>query len=49
MCGACEKLSQHKAPRILEDLRNVDPVPVHPFNEAPYVLDVVKRSVMGGI
>lgn len=45
MYEACEKLTQHETQQILEDLKNTLPVPVHPFNEAPYVLDVVKRSV----
>lgn len=45
MYEACETLTKHETAQILEELRNVTPVPVHPFNEASYVLDVVKRSV----
>ena len=45
MYEACEKLTHHETQQILENLKNVTPVPVHPFNEAPYVLDVAKRSV----
>lgn len=45
MYEACEKLGQLDKQQILEDLKNVTPVPVHPFNEAPYVLDVAKRCV----
>jgi hypothetical protein len=45
MYEACEKLTQNETEKILEGLRNVTPVPVHPFNEAPYVIDVAKRSV----
>lgn len=45
MYEACEKLTQHETQQILEDLKNVTPVPVHPFNEAAYVIDVAKRSI----
>lgn len=45
MYEACEKLTHHERQQILADLENVTPVPVHPFNEAPYALDVAKRSV----
>ena len=45
MYEACEKLTQNETQKILEDLKNVTPVPVHPFNEAPYVIDVAKRSI----
>lgn len=45
MYEACEKLTQNETLRILEELKNVTPVPVHPFNEAPYALDVAKRTV----
>lgn len=45
MYEACEQLTQHETDKILEELKNVTPVPVHPFNEAPYVLDVAKRTV----
>lgn len=45
MYDACEKLTQRETQQILEDLKNTTPVRIHPFNEAPYVLDVAKRSV----
>ena len=45
MYEACEKLTQNETQQILEALKKVTPVPVHPFNEAPYVIDVAKRSV----
>lgn len=45
MYEACEKLTQNETHQILKDLGNVTPVPVHPFNEAAYVIDVAKRAV----
>lgn len=45
MYEACESLTKNETHGILEELKNVTPVPVHPFNEAPYVLDVAKRSM----
>lgn len=45
MYEACEQLTQHETDRLLDELKNVTPVPVHPFNEADYVLDVAKRIV----
>lgn len=45
MYEACEKLTQNERQYILEMLERVTPVPVHPFNKAPYALDVAKRSV----
>ena len=45
MYEACESLTQHETQQILEQLRNVTPVPVHPFNKADYVVDVAKRAV----
>lgn len=45
MYEACEMLTQNETWQILEDLKNVTPVPVHPFNEAPYALEVAKRTV----
>lgn len=45
MYEACEKLTRNETRQILENLRSVKPVPVHPFNEAPYVIDVAKRSI----
>jgi len=45
MYEVCEKLTQRETQQILEDLRNITPVPVHPINDTPYVLEVAKRSV----
>lgn len=45
MYEACEKLTQNETHQILETLKKVTPVPVRPFNEAAYVIDVAKRSI----
>lgn len=45
MYEACEKLTQDETDQILEVLKKVTPVPVLPFNEAAYVIDVAKRAV----
>lgn len=45
MYEACEKLTQKETQQILENLKKVTPVPVHPFNEASYVIEVAKRSI----
>ncbi|MGO3654093.1 MAG: hypothetical protein ACTJFN_06995 [Sphingobacterium sp.] len=45
MYEACEKLTRQETGQILENLKNITPVPVHPFNEASYALDVAKRSM----
>ena len=45
MYEACEKLTQDETDQILEVLKKVTPVPVLPFNEAGYVIDVAKRAV----
>jgi len=45
MYEACEKLTGQETQRLLRDLNDVTPVPVHPFNEAAYALDVAKRTV----
>ena len=45
MYEACEKLTQNDTQQILEQLRNVTSVPVHPFNEAAYVIDVARRAI----
>ena len=46
MYAACETLTQGQREKILQDLRSVTPVPVHPFNPAPYALDVAKRALI---
>lgn len=45
MYDVCENLTQHETQQILDDLNNATLVPVHPFNEAAYVVDVAKRSM----
>lgn len=45
MYEACENLTLHETQKILNDLKNVTPVPVHPFNLAVYALDAAKRSI----
>src|SRR5690606_5497068 len=45
MYEACASLTGSETDKILNDLTAVTLVPVHPFNEAPYVLDVAKRAV----
>lgn len=45
MYEVCEKLTQAETQQILEELKKVTPVPVRPFNEADYVLDVAKRCM----
>ncbi len=46
MYEACEKLTQDETQELLEVLRNVTPVPVHPVNGADYVIDAAKRAVV---
>lgn len=45
MYEACENLTQNETQQILEVLKKVTPVPVHPFNEADYALEAAKRAV----
>lgn len=45
MYETCENLTRQEIGQLLEELKAVTPVPVHPFNEAAYALDVAKRSV----
>lgn len=45
MYEACENLTQNETMELLQKLKNVTPVPVHPVNEASYVLEVAKRAV----
>lgn len=45
MYEVCEKLTRPERQQILDNLKNVTPVPVLTFNNAPYALDVAKRSV----
>ena len=45
MYDVCEKLTSEDTTQILEQLENTTDVPVHPFNEAAYALDVAKRAL----
>lgn len=46
MYDVCENLTKDETEEILEELRAATEVPVHPFNEAEYVLGVAKRSLL---
>lgn len=45
MYDVCEKLTSDDTIQLLEQLQNTTEVPVHPFNEAGYALDVAKRAL----
>ena len=42
----CEKLTQGETNDLLQQLKNVAEVPVHPHNKADYALDVAKRALL---
>lgn len=46
MYDVCEKLTANETNELLQQLKNVAEVPVHPFNEAGYALDVAKRTLV---
>jgi len=46
MYDVCEKLTEGETNTLLQQLEKVAEVPVHPFNEAPYALDVAKRTLL---
>ena len=46
MYEVCEKLTEVETNHLLEELEKVAEVPVHPFNEAGYALDVAKRTLL---
>lgn len=46
MYDVCEKLTEGDTNDLLEQLENVAEVPVHPFNNAGYALDVAKRALL---
>lgn len=46
MYEACEIFSEEETAVLLEQLENTSEVPVHPFNEAAYALDVAKRAML---
>lgn len=45
MYEACEKLTFSDRQQIILQLKRVTLVPVHPFNQAAYALEVAKRAV----
>jgi len=48
MYDVCEKLTEGETNQLLQELEKVAEVPVHPFNEAGYALDVAKRTLLRG-
>lgn len=46
MYEVCETLTKDETDELLEQLKNIAEVPVHPFNEAGYALDVAKRTLL---
>jgi hypothetical protein len=46
MYDVCEKLTEGETNHLLQELGKVAGVPVHPFNEAGYALDVAKRTLL---
>jgi hypothetical protein len=46
MYDVCEKLTEGETNDLIQELEKVDEVPVHPFNEAAYALDVAKRTLL---
>ena len=46
MYDVCEKLTEGETNHLLQELEKVAEVPVHPFNEAGYALDVAKRTLL---
>jgi hypothetical protein len=46
MYDVCEKLTEGETNTLLQQLEKMAEVPVHPFNEAAYALDVAKRTLL---
>ena len=46
MYEACEKLTQQETQELLEKLKAVTPVPVHPHNDAPIAMEAAKRALL---
>ena len=46
MYDVCERLKEGETNTLLQQLEKVAEVPVHPFNEAAYALDVAKRTLV---
>jgi hypothetical protein len=46
MYDVCERLTEGETNTLLQQLEKVAEVPVHPFNEAGYALDVAKRTLL---
>ena len=45
MYDVCEALTRDQTQLLLEQLKNVTEVPVHPPNPSPFVLDATRRAV----
>jgi hypothetical protein len=45
MYDACDALTKDEAGELLETLRTTTPVPVHPHNDAPGILEVTARTL----
>lgn len=46
MYDVCEKLTEGETNDLLQQLKNVAEVPVHPHNKADYALEVAKRTLL---
>jgi hypothetical protein len=46
MYDVCERLTEGETNALLLQLESVTEVPVHPYNEAGYALDVAKRTLL---
>jgi hypothetical protein len=46
MYHVCERLTEGETNALLLQLEDVTEVPVHPYNEAGYALDVAKRTLL---
>jgi hypothetical protein len=46
MYDVCEKLTEGATNDLLQELGKVTEVPVHPYNEADYALEVAKRTLL---
>jgi hemerythrin superfamily protein len=46
MYDVCERLTEGETNALLLQLEDVTEVPVHPYNEAGYALDVAKRTLL---
>jgi hypothetical protein len=46
MYDVCEKLTERETNNLLQQLKDVAEVPVHPYNKADYALEVAKRALL---